>query len=148
MLEGFNDDARIWIFQADRELNVTEITKIENALSSFLLNWNAHGTVLSAAFEVRNAFHLIIALDESKAGASGCSIDSLTREVKELGSQLGIDFFNRMLVVYKVGGAFKINHHLNVPREAGVFYFDNTLQRLGDLRISWERPLGDGWLKG
>ena len=49
-------------------------------------------------FLYKNRF-LILAVDESQASASGCSIDSSVKFVKAMESELGTDFFNRMNLV-------------------------------------------------
>ena len=43
--------------------------------------------------------HLIFSVDESIESASGCSIDSSVRLMKQLGSELQVDFFNRSFVL-------------------------------------------------
>ena len=46
--------------------------------------------------------HLIFSVDESIESASGCSIDSSVRLMKQLESELQVDFFNCLFVlVYK-----------------------------------------------
>ncbi len=39
--------------------------------------------------------------DETQAEASGCSIDGSVHFVKELGAEIGVDFFNRMRFSYR-----------------------------------------------
>lgn len=92
--------SRIWIFQSDRFLNTNEINFITNALNQFIPQWASHGNDLYGAFTQKENLFLIVGVDESKSPASGCSIDTLTRTIQEIGAQLKIDFFNRMAIAF------------------------------------------------
>ncbi len=93
--------ARVWVFQSDRALSGNEQQKINAIMREFIPSWAAHGNKLYGGFEVLEDHFLIIGVDESKSPASGCSIDSLTRQVKEIGAGLGINFFNRLAIAYQ-----------------------------------------------
>ena len=47
--EILNDNARIWIYQADRVLNDQEIDCISKKLEKWQQEWNTHGKALSNA---------------------------------------------------------------------------------------------------
>jgi len=44
---------------------------------------------------------LVLMVDETQAGASGCSIDSSVAFVKQIQAQYGVDFFDRMSFSYQ-----------------------------------------------
>jgi hypothetical protein len=46
---------------------------------------------------------IVLSVDDSSLGASGCSIDSSVKFIKELGTELKVDFFNRMYVLISNG---------------------------------------------
>ena len=91
--------ARIWVYQANRAFSDIEKTSIESFLPKAIQEWNAHGAGLKGSFEIRYNQVVIIGLDESDNAASGCSIDSSTQWFKQLGIELGIDFFDRTLAI-------------------------------------------------
>src|SRR5690625_2059615 len=86
-------DSRIWIYQADRFLNDQEIININKKLEGLLAQWNTHGKPLAAEAWVEERLFLILAVDESKQYASGCSIDQSTNFIRTIGNRLNVDFF-------------------------------------------------------
>ena len=92
----FPDHSRVWIYQADRQLDGTELAFVKDGLDAFIADWAAHGKGLQARGEVVYGRILILCVNESSVHASGCSIDSSVRFVKALGSELGVDFFDRL----------------------------------------------------
>ncbi len=88
-------NARIWVYQINRQLTDNEASTIENYLKSAVNQWAAHGSPLMASAKVLHHRFVIIALDQSFNEASGCSIDASTNWFKELGEQLNVDFFDR-----------------------------------------------------
>ena len=78
-----SSDARVWIYQSDRAFNVAEKTNIESQLTDLCNNWNTHGTALHCSFQIHDWF-ICLFVDESKQGASGCSIDSSVAVIKKL----------------------------------------------------------------
>jgi len=93
--------SRVWVFQADRFFNPTEVTAINNVMKNFIPKWAAHGSSLYGDHYIAENLFLIIGVDETKAPASGCSIDSLTHTVQEIGAHLKVDFFNRLAITYE-----------------------------------------------
>jgi hypothetical protein len=91
-------------------------------------------------------------VDESQAGASGCSIDKSVRFMKELEVQYNINLFDRFNLAYKQDNIIR-----SVPRnqfeeliKAGTItqntiVFNNLVQTLAELETKWEVPLKDSW---
>src|SRR5690606_28587267 len=96
-------DSKIWIFQACRNFNEAEITDIEKTLDGFMQEWNAHGAALTATYAIPYDRFIVLVADENKVPASGCSIDSMTRQIKALEEKYNLGLLNRMLVSYKIG---------------------------------------------
>jgi len=107
MLPNFNqlfpqlpDTSRVWMYVSDRLFDATESNYIQDALSDFTQNkWATHGTKLMASGSVLMNQLVVLAVDEEVMNASGCSIDSSVRLMKQLGSELQVDFFNRLFVL-------------------------------------------------
>lgn len=147
-------DSKIWIFQSTRNFNEEEITEIEQKLDSFMLEWNAHGTALTGTYAIPYDRFIVVAVDENKAMASGCSIDSMTRQIKLLEEKYNFGLLNRMLVSYKIDeeiitlplSEFKQKVKENqIPEDASVFH--NGITKLSDFEESWESPLHESWVK-
>ena len=76
------DSARVWVYGVDRELDGSEKSKLLDEVDNYLRDWKAHEVPLSAARDWRDDHFLTIAVDQERAGASGCSIDGLFRTLK------------------------------------------------------------------
>jgi hypothetical protein len=98
-IEQMPDHSRVWVYQANRPFSASETQAIENYLAPALTQWAAHGAGLNASFEIRFQQVIVIAVDETVNAASGCSIDASTRWFKEMGVELGIDFFDRSTAI-------------------------------------------------
>src|SRR6478609_8663044 len=92
--------SRVWLYQADRPFSADEEKIISNSLTNFCSCWEAHGNPLQTSFKIEYHQFVILTVDESSAGASGCSIDGSVRVLKELGNQLHVDFFDRSQVAF------------------------------------------------
>lgn len=152
-LDRLASDSRIWIYGAERALTDLETTIIRARLQEFVAGWVSHRKELSAAADVLYERFLVIAVDESQAEASGCSIDGSVRFLQELGAELGIDFFNRMRFSFRdeAGNIHTVSReefkdmYRNGTLENDTIVFDPLVKELGELRQIFERPLEDSW---
>lgn len=152
MLSSLPDTARLWIYQSDRELTPLEVKQIESKAKQFLVSWNTHGTMLSAAIEVVHDRFIVIGVDEKVTSASGCSIDKSVHFVRDLGEAFRIDFFNRLNVAYRAGKEIEIvsmqqfeELAQNGVVNAETITFNNMIERLGDYYKNWEVKAGTSW---
>jgi hypothetical protein len=149
-IEQMPDHSRVWVYQANRSFTASEIQAIENYLAPALTQWAAHGAGLNASFEIRFQQVIVIAVDETVNAASGCSIDASTRWFKEMGAELGIDFFDRSTAV--VDGdevtllplAALKNNSLLTPTKQVI---PLQTESLGAYRSGWLQRADTTWLK-
>lgn len=153
-LEEMPQEARLWVYQADRKLNEDEIEKLSQLTSSFLARWEAHGQPLTAAFEIRFAQFLIIAVNESLHGATGCSIDSSVQLVRQLEEILHVSFLDRSKVAYLKGEEVTLSPLPKIKAIAAsgsidrdTMVFDNSVASFGEYQNRWLKPAQDSWLK-
>ena len=100
-LEGLDDSSKVWIYQSNRPLTEEESLATQVALDRFAANWVAHSRQLKAKARLVEDRFIILAVDETMAGASGCSIDASVHFLKNLQNQLQVDLFDRMRFAYK-----------------------------------------------
>jgi len=152
-LDRLVPQSRVWIYGAERALTAEETTTIRKELQAFVANWVSHRKELNAAADVLHNRFVVVAVDETKAEASGCSIDGSVHFLQDLGARLGVDFFNRMIFSYRDDkGAihtvprdeFKIRYKSG-QLENDTIVFDPLVKELGELRQIFERPLEDSW---
>ena len=106
MLVAFDtlpETSRVWIYQANRSFTEEELTEITANLEAFLKEWTAHGQELKAGYEIKYKRFIILALDQSLASASGCSIDASVHFIQTLEKNYKVDLLDKMNVSYKQG---------------------------------------------
>ena len=95
------DSSRVWVYGADRPLDPAAEDKLLAATDSFLADWKAHGVPLTSGRDWSDSRFLTVAVDQTKEGASGCSIDVLFRTLKALESELGARLVTSGLVYFR-----------------------------------------------
>ena len=100
-------NSRLWVYQSNRDLIENEIKIINDQLSTFIDSWQAHGKDLKASFEIKYNRFVVIAVDEISQNATGCSIDDSVRILRKIENQIGVDFFDRMSILFKDGDLIK-----------------------------------------
>jgi hypothetical protein len=98
------DSSRLWLYVANRLLNDQECQATATNLEAFTRDWVSHGNELQASWKLQGARVVLIALDESKKGASGCSIDASVRCMQGLGHEgtPEIDWMRRDCVLFRL----------------------------------------------
>ena len=125
--------ARVWIYQASRPLSEEELMPLLPRLAAFADEWTSHGRQLAASAQFLHRQFLVIGLNEAVAGASGCSIDSSVRFVRELEQQLGIELLEKSQMAFLADGQLLLltRRELRPAIAAGKItidtpYFNNT----------------------
>jgi hypothetical protein len=152
--------ARVFFFTADSSLTDSTATQLLSNVLSFLKSWTAHGSTLTADAIIISNRVLIISVDESAASASGCSLDSLNKFIKQEATSMGVDLFNRSWVLYRAPMLDKSNfvdqwtteklHDFWARRKAKLInddtqVLDTTLITLKDARTQLVSSFSDSW---
>lgn len=105
--DALPEDARVWVYAADRALTPDEVHAAQQSLDAFVSDWTSHGDSLRAAAAVLEQRFVILGLDLHHAGASGCSIDKSVRAIQALETALGCSLTNRLFVWVEQNGAWQ-----------------------------------------
>ena len=147
------DHARIWVYQADRQISPSEKDIISRELTSFTEQWQVHGSPMKASFKLFFDQFVVLAADEGYNAASGCSIDGSVRALKSIGLQCGLDFFNRAAVAFKINQNIEqiLSSNLKQKYKEGFWnektlVFNNTITRKEELEGAWILPASKTWL--
>ena len=150
----FSQNSRVWIYQSDKQLNDTDVIKLQIMLDNFTTGWTAHNNQLKAKAEVRYNRFLILIVDENQAGASGCSIDKSVHFIKQLETEHHINLLDRFNLAYRSGsevlsaqrnGFEELIKSGNINNDTIVF--NNLVQNLKELQTKWEVPFKESWHK-
>ena len=85
-----------------------------------------------------NEYIIVFVVDQTSASASGCSVDSSVRFVKELGKELEVDFFNRMNVVIEdKDGKLSLYPYRKLSELRDSYYYNPLVENLKSLKEEW-----------
>ena len=149
------DSARLWIYAARTPLDKTQVEALERHMNHFMQEWTAHKRELTTGWELKYDRFLLVAVDERSMTASGCSIDSMVRSLREFEQRFGCQIVGTAALVFYRDEAgslqsaermqFKQLAQLGQVSETTVV-FDNVIQTLGDFREGrWEIPMRESW---
>ncbi len=148
----FSPASKIWIYQSDRELTETETARLQSLLNHFAESWTAHNQQLKAAAQIAFNRFIILLVDESQAGASGCSIDKSVRFIQEVEDEFKINLFDRFNTAYFEGDQIQTanREELEVLLKQGkvtneTIVFNNMVSTLADLQTKWQVPFKNSW---
>jgi hypothetical protein len=152
---GVPDNAKLWVYQAEAPLNESQSEHTTKALADFVTSWSSHGIALKAYGKLFFNQFVVLCVDEAEKNASGCSIDSSMRFIKDLESSLSVSFTNRMKLAWLnasvTQGERSIQtvslEKLPVDIHEGTYVFNNLVTSLGDWKSSWLSRAGDIWVK-
>ncbi len=138
--------ARVWLYVAERTLSEQEQVKINALAKEFTQNWTAHNRALRADAFVLYHQILVLAVDESQAEASGCSIDKSTHFVEELSTLFSLDFFTRDLVfiLEDNGNVRTCKLHQLSTCQPNTIVLNTLAKDINELRQSW-KPISQSW---
>lgn len=142
----FSPDSRVWVYVCNRPLAAEEAAEVQHHLDLFCQQWTAHNQALQAVGEVFENQFVILMVDETRAGASGCSIDKSVHFLEQLGANIGVDFFERMRFAWL---AADNRLHFANPSELSAAVksqqvTDDTL--MANTLVQTKRDLAEKWL--
>ncbi len=150
----FDPKSKVWIYQSNRHLKDEEVEAIKTDLTTFAHTWVSHSNALKAIGLVFFNRFLILMVDETVSGASGCSIDKSVHFMKSLEAKYNLDLFDRMNVAYVAGEEIKAAHknELIALYEKGEInddtkIFNNLANTKDQLENGWLIPLSQSWVK-
>jgi hypothetical protein len=152
---SFSPDSRVWVYTASRPLTAEESAFAQKNLDAFCQQWTAHNHALKAKAEVFENQLIILMVDETQAGASGCSIDKSVHFLEQLGEAIGADFFERMRFGWlNPHGEMQFAHRPEFTTlvqegkiSADTLVADTLVQTKSQLLEKWLVPFDKSWHK-
>jgi hypothetical protein len=152
--ETLPDSSRVWVFGSDRLLTEEGTKVLLAGVDAHLDDWKAHGAPLTVGREWRDGRFLIVAVDQSTAGATGCSIDGLFRVLQQLEREAGASLVGGGRIFYRdnhgVVQSASRDEVAALAQSGGItkdtVVFDTTLTDLGTWRACFERRAKESWV--
>ncbi len=149
---AFSPESRVWVYTSNRPLTDDEVATAKQTLDVFTRQWTAHNQALQAKAEVFQNQYVILMVDETRAGASGCSIDKSVHFLEQLGQHLGVDLFERMRFAWVENETMHFATRAEFSALVGEGRIStttpvvNTLaQTRQELETKWLLPFGESW---
>ena len=145
--------ARTLVYMADRAFNVQEQEELKPFFEEFVIQWTAHNKQLKASMDLLYDRFVVVMVDESFNGLSGCGIDKSVNFLKAIEGDFNVSFFNRLLVAYKKEDQVKtVNQHFisgligSGDLNEDTMVFNNLVQTREQFDREWLAPLKNTWL--
>jgi hypothetical protein len=150
--EEFGNQSKVWLFQANRPLQMSEALDLEVVVENFVAQWQSHGTPVKGYGNLLFGRFLVFMADEANL-PSGCSTDGLMRIVQELEKILPVKFTDRTQLAFIKNNkieAIPLNQ-LNYALEHNIIngetlFIDNTITNKYDLLHNWIIPVKTSWI--
>jgi hypothetical protein len=152
--QHFPAETRIWVYQSNKPFPTDIIPQLKDAVNRFAQNWVSHNRQLRAHGDILHDRFILLAVDETSADASGCSIDKSVHFLKQLEKEMDVDLFDRMTFAWKEGDEIKTAGNetfAELFRQGKIspetLVFDNLVKTKGELEEKWLKPLNQSWHK-
>ena len=140
------EESRIWLYAAKNALCKDQQIYILKVISEDLSAWNAHKKPLTAGVTILENHFIVIALDESENGASGCSIDTLQNTIQKIEKELSIPLMNRLNVFCEIEDNIVCvpSFKLGSTAKAETPFYDLTILEKSEI-TTYLKPISEGW---
>ena len=145
---------RVWVYASNQPFNAEDTPTVRTKIQDFAQQWVSHNRHLRSIGDLVHDRFVVLMVDESQAGASGCSIDKSVYFLKSLQSAYGVDLFDRMQFSYLDGETVKtVNRDTfaKLYQEGQInddtLVFDPLVNSKADFDASFVKPLGQSWHK-
>ncbi len=146
------NNARVWIYQANREFTEAEQELITGKTIAFVEQWTRHGENVKGSFTMVHNRFLIIAVDQDFVEVSGCSIDASVKLVQQIQADLQVEMLDKLTIAYYNNTAIQIAALADFVKLAkeGVIdkntvVFNNMINTKQGVETQWEVAAKDSW---
>ena len=151
--EDFHSQSRVWIYQCNRLLSISEAIEIEDMLNSFVENWKSHGEKVKGYANLLFGQFIVLMADESETSVGGCSTDSSVHLIKKIEAAFQVDLFNRHSLAFVIKEKIQTIPLAQLKYAfdndfigADTLYFNNLAGTKEALIDNWMIPVKTSWL--
>ena len=111
----FNDESRVWIYQASRIFFMSEALEIESMLENFVSTWLSHGAKVKGYANLLFGQFIVIIADQQQTNVSGCSTDSSVRLIKDIEQRFNVSMFDRTHLAFIIKNKVQVLPMDSIP---------------------------------
>jgi hypothetical protein len=146
-------ETRCWVFGSSKPISAGDPVLV-GRLNRFFSQWQSHGESVSGRWRILYERFLVVLREPEGAEVSGCSIDSMIGEVKQLETELGTSLLDSSRIFFRTesGKVESVGRQEfkalaatgRITRDTEVF--DTTLTRLSDLEVGiFSKQVRESW---
>ena len=151
--ENFAPQSRVWVYQCNRMLAMSEALQIEPLLENFVANWQSHSMPVKGFANLLFGQFIIVMADETQTKVGGCSTDSSVKVIKQIEQLFNVEMFNRQTLAFIVKDKIQMLplQQITYAIENGfinesTLFFNNLVATKKELLEQWILPAKDSWL--
>lgn len=146
---GFRQNDSIWIFSSSKPITEINQQLILKKLNIFCSQWHSHQLKVLANTLILLDHFIVVIVQESTGLISGCSKDSLFKQIISLEKEftlsllnpLNLFFYNLLLKNIEVYSLNEIKQNgLSKEKLNDLLFFDNTIKSISNLSSNWIIP--------
>jgi hypothetical protein len=153
--ETLSSNSKVWVYQSNKPFSEAEAAQVKAKIADFVQRWASHNNQLKAYGDLFNDRFIVLMVDESAAGASGCSIDESVRFVQGIEKNYNADMFDRLNFTYRTAeGNIKSAHKEEFVElyKMGIItdetvVFNTLVSTKAEFDSSFETKLSESWHK-
>lgn len=151
--EDFHHHSKVFIYQSNRLLMMSEALQLEELLENFVRDWESHGAPVKGYANLLFGQFIVFIADDTDAKICGRSIDSVARFAQELEKQFSISLLDRHSLAFVVKDKiqllplsqlkYSIENNFISPE---TLYFNNLVTDKQSFLTNWIIPIKQSWL--
>jgi hypothetical protein len=151
--EKFDAFSRVWVYQANRAFDLSEVFLVTDEINKFIESWYSHGIKVKGYGNLFFGQFILLMADETESGVSGCSTDSSVHFIKGIEKKFSVGLLERQTLAFLTDNNI---HLLPLSRLSSAIldgtiiketlFFNNTVSTKKELENNWIIPLKDSWL--
>jgi hypothetical protein len=148
------NDAKVWIYPANRKFYTNEIDAIEEKIKTFVENWKADDENFKASYKFLYNRFIILCADDETSPLKNTDIDASVSFILELQTDYKVALLDRMNVCFKQGEFVQYKELKDFKKllknkavTAKTIIFDNLITTKQDFDTFWEVPIEDSWYR-
>ncbi len=153
--ETLSSNSKVWVYQSNKPFSEAEAAQVKAKIVDFVQRWVSHNNQLKAYGDLFNDRFIVLMVDESAAGASGCSIDESVRFVQGIEKIYNTDMFDRLNFTYRAAeGNIKAAHKEEFVElyKMGIItdetvVFNTLVSTKAEFESNFETKLSASWHK-
>jgi hypothetical protein len=151
--EELRAESRVWVYLGKRALSASELETVSKLLHSFCAQWAAHGQPLKTSFKIERSQFIIMAVDEDFHNPSGCSIDSSVGVLRQIQSNIGVDFLDRSVIPFLLNNQITLVPLTEIKAgftsgrlKPNAITFNTLAATKGEFDVRWQIPVEKSWM--